>query len=879
MRQTLMQPGQGMCRHLISGAASLGSVVGLLALILLLAAPDAVAKQSPDRKEHWSEWKALSKGYVGRRKVPENVDQPVAERRQERVEERLSNLKQLSRRLEREETRAREQEQSRGGDNGLRGRRDGFKGGRSSYEGSRSAYSGARSKYGENRAEIARQRSALEQRIRELEQAQRREREQEQNSRGRRGEQRGGPPSRAQQSVWLRTGVEGLHAASMQAIAGEMDLNPNQLRARARSGRLGLTRAGTPVSWYFDDESDSILFAAPAYETFHSEEDAYRLSLDGDSGAMSEIKGRPTGAVGSERPFREVLHFEEEPDMQYSLWAVAAEADADYWFWDYLYGGFKDVIEVALYVPDPADSGTAKLQVSLRGWTDLEEGDEHQVYAELNGVQVGSVVTWDGFQPASLVAEFDQSLLNSSGQNTLKLRNIYSSGSHPGQFLDEVAVEYLRQPVAWDGALWLHGVGEGVQTVRGLSASDIVVVESPLDGAVVRSDARVEPDGDGGYSATFEVDEEADYLIAERGVLASPSMELDEPAGLDRRDNVSDYLIIAPRELAASAEALAEYRKGRFGSVRIVWLHEIYSEFSHGRVDPFAITRFMETVQQRWRVTPTHVVLVGKGSLDHKDRMGYSDSFLPTVMSDSPWVLSASDQRLLSGEGDADFAIGRIPITNDTEGLAYVDKLAAYESATFGPERLQAVLAADNPDAGGEFHANTDVLGDRLTGSLGFDGVTKLYHPRDSVRQNLVLSSTWETGYVSYDGHGSATQVGDGRENFLKATDADALSNATLPVFTALTCSAGNYALPGTRSLAGSLVLSAGGAIASLAPTGESLDSDAQVLNNAFTDGLFGSRMTVGDAARQAKLQTKGQISGYTPRIYGIVGDPSVYAR
>jgi fermentation-respiration switch protein FrsA (DUF1100 family) len=122
--------------------------------------------------------------------------------------------------------------------------------------------------------------------------------------------------------------------------------------------------------------------------------------------------------------------------------------------------------------------------------------------------------------------------------------------------------------------------------------------------------------------------------------------------------------------------------------------------------------------------------------------------------------------------------------------------------------------------------------------------------------------------------------VGDGTENFIKASDAALLQNTVYPVFAALTCAAGDDSMPGSRSLAGALVLNpTGGAIASLAPTGLSLDQDAQRLAYAFVDSAFAGMNTVGDAARDAKVQTTGSISEFMPRIYSVVGEPAVFAR
>ena len=70
-----------------------------------------------------------------------------------------------------------------------------------------------------------------------------------------------------------------------------------------------------------------------------------------------------------------------------------------------------------------------------------------------------------------------------------------------------------------------------------------------------------------------------------------------------------------------------------------------------------------------------------------------------------------------------------------------------------------------------------------------------------------------------------------------------------------------------------------GGAIVSLAPTGLSLDADAQQLGVAFVNSLYTGMNTVGDALLEAETQTEGSISDFMPHIYAVVGEPAVYAR
>jgi hypothetical protein len=683
--------------------------------------------------------------------------------------------------------------------------------------------------------------------------------------------------SRDPLSLWLYTGSPGLYAVGLNDLAAETGIDVHQLRGAASKKLLGCLNGGADVSWYYDKNHDRVLFAGEAYETFYTETNAYQLQQTNTPNAQYMTEGGNARArvTGLETPSREQLHFEQEGDMMYAVWLYPSDPNGRYWFWDYLYGSAKPQIQIPLRVPNPAGHGTAHIRIRLDGFTDLYPGNDHYVSADLNGHTVGSVLTWDGLNPAELVADFDQAWLDANGDNILTLHS-----TQGGQFLESIDVEYDRLPVAEDGQLWMHDVAQGAQEVTGFTGSDIVVIESPVRNAVLRTDINVYPDGNGGWAVAFNAKSGSDYLVAQTSALLTPVLDASEQADLAASGNRANYLIIAPREFSGPAQAMAEYRRARYSSVETVWLDDIYKTFSFGHVDPFAIGRFMTDVRTHWATVPSVVTLVGKGSLDRKNVMGYGDNFLPVVMTSNPWALAASDARLLGVEdGVAPFAYGRLPITNDAEGLAYLDKLLTHESQSGSAVTYGAVVTADNPDIGGDFWADADGLAAQLAG-LGFAPVTKLEYPTQNVRAGLIQSGTWESGFVSYTGHGSTAQIGDYNENFLNTTDAAALNNTRQSVFAALTCAAGDDSMPGTRSLAGVLVLNPqGGAIAALAPTGLSVDADADVLGHAFIDNLYGEHSTVGDALAEAKQQTSGQIADFMAPIYSVTGDPAADAQ
>ncbi len=707
--------------------------------------------------------------------------------------------------------------------------------------------------------------------------------------------------SNTSSTLWMHTAEEGLYAITISELAENTGKTENQLRNKARKGKLNITTgensdselAKQAVSWHYDEGTDTILYPAKAHITFHSDENAFKFKLSGNKAApMAVVNGPAAASTGSPTPFRDTLIFEEEPDWGYVPWAVASEPDADFWFWDTIKNPYqnRDQLEIDLFAPAPADSGTARIQITLRGTSELYEGEEHHVSARIgegeNAVFLGSV-SWDGFNTKVLDVEFDQSLLE-PGDNKLTLDNFLTgspeTNNYPNarQRLDKIELDYQRNPVALNNKLWMHNVPFGTQSVSGFTSDDILVVESPDGSAKLREDVHIGPDSNGGWKAVFNTSGNTDFLITERSELDTARITIDHKAKLRKKTNSANYLIIAPRGFEETAEALALYRGSRYSQIKIAWLEDIYYEFSAGRVDPAAIARFMKRAVDKWNLAPSMVVLLGKYTADLKDRMGAGDNFIPTAFTSTPWELAPSDGRLLGFEDNAPFAFGRIPMQEKNQGLAYIEKLRSHETRV---PLFTAVLAADNSDSAGDFHANTNDLETRFLNSLGFDSVLTLLHPDDSVRTNLINSDTWETDYISYDGHGSSPQIGSYYENFLSASppldnDVTRLDNSIFPIFTALTCSFGNDLAPGYPSLATTLVMNpTGGAIASIAPSSLSLDSDAQILGTALVDNLFAVNSTIGAALNDAKIQTQSELIDFMPRIYSVVGEPDIYAR
>ena len=681
----------------------------------------------------------------------------------------------------------------------------------------------------------------------------------------------------------LRTRDEGLHRVSLQSLTEMLAVPEDQLVTQLMKGEWALSSGGRSLPYYYSPGEQVLYFAGERYRNIDTVENVYQLR-PGPGHVMGMLFHSEAVEPVEPGSFRDSLHFEEE---NWLLTYVHQDENADYGYWDYVYTLNKPTAELNIQVPAPAANSAifGRLRVTLRGQTDLAEGDDHRARVYLNDQLLTGEVEWNGNEQTVLEVPFNQSqlLLGSPDGDMVNVKVTVEGEPINGAdyslfFVESVDIDYMRRYQAHDGRLWLHGTAPGVLTVTGFDSARIRVMKDPLSpDAQWYSSPSVTPDGQGGWQVSF-VSDGGDYLVSSAPL--TPGIETDEPSALSDYSNGADYLIIAPRALSAGAEELAAYRRGQFGQVQVVWLQDIYDEFSYGRTDSRAIQAFLKQVTQRWRQVPRYVVLLGRGTLDHADRRGYGESLIPLRMAATPWGLAPSDNRYADVNGDhlPDFMLGRISVSTEDQLLSYVEKLRIYEQSAPGDWSVTAAVVADNPDEAGDFHANSDVLS-ALLETRGYT-TDRLYYPEQAVGQ--ALRENWAAGqyaYVTYDGHGSATRLGDRQEDFLSADAVAFLDNGErLPVFTAFSCAVGDSSYPGQLSLSDTLALRpGGGSIAGFAPSGLSLDEPAVLIGRYFAKALLGDGQSLGQALRTSLVSAaRAGIGGFMLDVYGISGDPAV---
>ncbi|MCS7189853.1 MAG: C25 family cysteine peptidase, partial [Bacteroidia bacterium] len=173
------------------------------------------------------------------------------------------------------------------------------------------------------------------------------------------------------------------------------------------------------------------------------------------------------------------------------------------------------------------------------------------------------------------------------------------------------------------------------------------------------------------------------YII--RG--ASVHSPLVQPAILENYSGAAgaEILLITHRSLANSAHTYKQYRENHPKNARTVFIaytDAIYDEFGWGRNNhPLAIRNLVRWALDYWNIKPRYLLIWGDGVGLH--RLPYNAP-LPPYHKVPVFGIPASDWGYVSdffGDGNIipELPVGRVTVQEETQGMAYIDKLRTYE--------------------------------------------------------------------------------------------------------------------------------------------------------------------------------------------------------
>jgi hypothetical protein len=295
-----------------------------------------------------------------------------------------------------------------------------------------------------------------------------------------------------------------------------------------------------------------------------------------------------------------------------------------------------------------------------------------------------------------------------------------------------------------------------------------------------------------------------------------------------------------------------------------------------GVPSPHAIRTFLAYAYANWRRPPRYVALVGEGTLDYRNLLGFGDSLLPPLMIQSQGGLFPSDNRLgdVNNDGLPEMAVGRIPVLSAAELDAYTAKIAAYEGSS-AAWKARMVMVADAPDRGADFTADSERVAAQVFAPYTVDRIYLSSTPFADARAQLLADIGSGAAFVDYVGHGGLDRLSAG--GLLTSADVPGLANGErLPVFTAMTCTVNRFAVPGVPALGELLVKSpSGGAAAVWGPSGLSASGEARLLAERFYHA--GGETRLGDRVLRAVAEFRAYGGDPSlPRIYDVLGDPAL---
>jgi len=674
----------------------------------------------------------------------------------------------------------------------------------------------------------------------------------------------------------LKVGVReaGIVAVSAADIAAGFGLDVATARRAIVSGRLALSRRGRAVASMPWRGGEALLFYGERNESPYSRDSVYWLTPGaGERITFVQVRGTAPAAVSF------VDERRSESD-RLAATVVATDPESDYWFWDYLSAG--DPVNgrraFALDATGATGAGTARLRVDLHGATATGVENEHHAVVRLNGTPVADL-RFTGRASHSAEVELAASLLQ-DGANSVEVEAMADTGAPWSIFyVDGFDLAYARRFEAPGGALRFRLEDKTSVSLALPEAEALVLdVSDPRRPRQRAIDVEAAP---GATVARFTGAAGATYAAATPAGFVAPAwVRPDRPSALRSRRNAAEYVVVAPADLLAAAQRLADLRSAGGLPSRVVDVEDVMDEFAFGEATPHAIRDFLAFAQRRWSSAPRYVLLAGKGSFDYRDNLALGGNLVPPLLLATPDGLFASDAALgdLNGDGLAEVAVGRVPVLTAAELQAYTDKLAAYE-ADDSPEPRTSLLLADDRDGETDFAAASAVLAGQLPPGYALAQLELDSTPIDMARPALVDHLAAGVDIVNYSGHGALDRLA--AEGLLRSSDVAGLDNVKTPVLTALTCIINRFEVPGFSALGEDLVKKAGGGFSAVwAPTGLSDNAEAQRLGR-FVYRAIGDEAPVagrlGDAIRSGIERYRADEGfAWLPSVYVLLGDPAL---
>jgi hypothetical protein len=521
---------------------------------------------------------------------------------------------------------------------------------------------------------------------------------------------------------------------------------------------------------------------------------------------------------------------------------------------------------------DRAATGEALLDVSIQGLTLIN----HSIFVQLNGASLG-YVNFAGQALGAMQFRLPHSMLV-EGTNRVTLTPM--GGPADVDLVDFIRLTYQHSYRVENDALKFTATGGRQIDLDGFTNKAIRVLDVTNSSAISEMKIDVQESLRDGYRVSFassETGERTFLAFTEEKKKTPPMIKADDLTTWKQTSNAADFVILTTKEFAPAFDGLKALRQSQGLVVAVVYIEDIYDEFSYGQKNVQAIKDFL-SFTSKWSKAPRYVMFGGDASYDPKNYLGAGDfDFVPSKLVDTDYMETVSDEWLADFDGDGveDLNIGRLPVRTVDQAKLMAAKITAYEKAIPSQEVL---LVADTPDIY-DFETATDTLRAMIESQVQVGQIKRGRLNPAVAKQQLLDAFNRGQKVVNYVGHGTVDMW---RGSLLTNADVDGLSNEKLSFVVIMSCLNGYYHDPFQDGMAERLMKAErGGGVAVWASSSLTEPHEQALLNQELYRQLFnapikGSKPTISEAIRKAKSAI---FDMDIRRTWVFFGDPTTKLR
>ena len=555
------------------------------------------------------------------------------------------------------------------------------------------------------------------------------------------------------------------------------------------------------------------------YLDLYSDTSVVWLSWDGVEGKRIKIQNTTiTGLTDTLFSHKAFSHLEEDvrlwyydavsPRVQLPQWQ-----ENKAWTWQFLgNGGSLDFnFPSTDFIPNTGVNVLARL---ISNATDQLFTNNHRFGLGLNSNSPEDTIVFSYKETVNFFGDYNSNQLV-AGNNTVRIFGMQNDSLRWHQALiDWVDIEYQRFNVADNDSLLIRADENTSTAERVVKVSNVTQQSADMIVYKIKPSLKKITSFNINNSVLTFTDTIAandEYVIVKESLTRTPIFNVKKFfINLRNSNRGADYIAITNRVLQSSAEQYIDFINNNYETRNeLIYVDDIYDEFSFGYSKPEAIKDFLEYANLNWvSPAPSYLLLLGDANYDYKNKITppptvFRKNIVPSYgnpVSDVWFTMWDSSNVNLP-----QMFVGRIPATSNEDVNLYLDKHQTYLSRSYDDFNKRYLFFsggdANNPSQLDLLKsANSFVLNNFVRPApVGGEGIHfyKTINPPTNfgpyTREQIDNAIDSSGLFISYIGH-SGTETWD--NGITEVADLKPAFNERLSLISDFGCSTGKFAEP-----------------------------------------------------------------------------------